>query len=103
MAAELFHRDLPAERRKRLYAGFQEHTEDVVKNGEVESVKIQTSADFYPQVLVALISSVGVGLTLTKAMRIVMFEYLSKPTDEEQAIGRAYRVTQNVLTLDREC
>lgn len=94
MAAELYHQGLPAERRKRLYAGFQEHTVDVTRKGEIEVVKTETRAENCPQVLVALISSVGVGLTLTKATRVVLFEPSNKPTDEEQAICRAHRVTQ---------
>ena len=42
----------------------------------------------------ALVSSVGVGLTLTKATQVVMFGPLGKPTDEEQCFGRAHRLSQ---------
>lgn len=69
----------------RLYAGFQEHHKDVMKSKKMESVDKED--EYCPQVLVALISSVDTDLTLTKATRVVMFEPLSKFTDEEQAIS----------------
>ena len=56
-----------------------------MKSKKMESVDKED--EYCPQVLVALISSVDTDLTLTKATRVVMFEPLSKFTDEEQAIS----------------
>ena len=100
MKTNLYHRGLSEERLNGYYEGFEEKTEDIGEGDEVQTVRTEVRPDFCPQVLVGTFNALGTGLTILKGTRIIMWEPNSKPTDEEQALGRAHRVNQkNTLVV----
>ena len=58
--------------------------------------------DAGPDVLVVSLKAGGVGLTLTAATRVVLFDRWWNPAVEDQAVARAHRIgQQEVVTVDK--
>jgi SNF2 family DNA or RNA helicase len=75
---------------KRNWARLDGQTEVVQRQAAIKTFNSDEGADIY------LISTRagGVGLNLQGANRVVIFDFKYSPTDEQQAVGRAYRIGQ---------
>lgn len=72
-----------------MYEGFQE----MKKLDDVTGTKL-TQPKWNRRVWIGTIKTMGLGLTLTAADKVVVLEPNMMPTDEAQAIARAIRIGQ---------
>jgi superfamily II DNA/RNA helicase len=63
-------------------------------NGRQDSIR-KFNADAATQVYLISTKAGGVGLNIHGANRVIIFDFKYTPTDEQQAIGRAYRLGQS--------
>ncbi|KAK4242587.1 hypothetical protein C8A03DRAFT_11190 [Achaetomium macrosporum] len=78
---------------KRQRVVYQRLDGNTPMNGRQESIK-KFNADAATQVYLISTKAGGVGLNIHGANRVVIFDFKYSPTDEQQAIGRAYRLGQ---------
>ncbi len=70
--------------------------------GDRESMVERFGTEAGPRVMVVSLKAGGVGLTLTAATRVVLFDRWWNPAVEDQAIARAHRIGQNkTVTVDK--
>ncbi|KAK3302120.1 uncharacterized protein B0T15DRAFT_292378 [Chaetomium strumarium] len=78
---------------KRQRVVYQRLDGNTPMNGRQDSIR-KFNADGATQVYLISTKAGGIGLNIHGANRVVIFDFKYTPTDEQQAIGRAYRLGQ---------
>ncbi|KAL9037174.1 MAG: hypothetical protein Q9180_003871 [Flavoplaca navasiana] len=93
-SALLYHPGLTRKTREAMLEGFQR----VKKLDDVSGVKL-AHPEWDKRVWIGTIKSMGLGLTLTAADKVIVLEPNTMPTDEAQVIARAIRIGQEMVVF----
>ncbi|KAL9641365.1 MAG: hypothetical protein Q9204_000060 [Flavoplaca sp. TL-2023a] len=93
-SALLYHPGLTRKTREAMLEGFQR----VKKLDDVSGIKL-AHPEWDKRVWIGTIKSMGLGLTLTAADKVIVLEPNTMPTDEAQVIARAIRIGQEKVVF----